>query len=303
MASSPGQYSISRRSHEREQMSLKISIVVTIGIMFLEVVGGILSNSLALISDAWHMFTDVSALVLCFLAGELSLRPPDSNRTFGYHRVEILSALVNGTTLVIVAFYIFYEAIGRFFSPAAVKGFEMLVITVIGLAANLFSMLVISRSMMRINVKSAFLHIANDTLSSVGVLLAAIIILFTGWYPIDPIMSIAVGLLVIRSTITMLSEVLQILLEGVPSKINLSEVVGTIKGIPGIHDVHDVHIWSITSYVHVLSAHIVIGKDSLDSIEKILNDTKLMINEKYGISHTTLQVEPEAYEEIGEVHK
>jgi len=284
-------------------MSLKISIVVTTGIMVLEIVGGILSNSLALISDAWHMFTDTSALVMCFLAGVLSLKPPDSDRTFGYHRVEILSALVNGATLVVVALYIFYEAVGRLFSPIEVKGFEMLVITIIGLAANLFSMLILSRGMMRLNVKSAFLHVATDTLSSVGVLTASIIILYTKWYLADPIVSIAVGVIVIHSTIRMLREVLQILLEGVPSKINLVEVISTIKSTPGIRDVHDVHIWSITSYVHVLSAHIVIGKDSLNSIGDILNETKLKIDEKFGISHTTLQVEPEAYEEIGEVHK
>jgi len=295
--------SVSRDSHEREQMSLKIAIAVTTGIMMLELIGGISSNSLALISDAWHMFTDASALIMCFLAGELSLKPPDSNRTFGYHRVEILSALVNGTTLVALALFIFYEAINRLFFPAEVKGLEMLIITIVGLIANIFSMTILSKGMMRLNVKSAFMHVASDALSSIGVLTAAMIILYTNWYLADPIVSIAVGLTVMHSTIKMLKEVLQILLEGVPSKINVGDVVTTIKGIPGIIDVHDVHIWSITSYMHVLSAHVVVGKGSLNSIGEILNETKRKIDEKYGISHTTLQVEPEAYDEVGEVHQ
>lgn len=284
-------------------MSLKISIAVTTGVLILELVGGILSNSLALISDAWHMFTDASALIMCFLAGELSLKPPDPNRTFGYHRVEILSALANGATLVVLAFYIFYEAIDRLFFPAEVKGLEMLIITIIGLIANIFSMTILSRGMMRLNVKSAFMHVASDTLSSVGVLTAAMIILYTNWYLVDPLVSIAVSLAVMHSTIKMLKEVLQILLEGVPSIINMGDVVTTIKSIPGINDVHDVHIWSITSYMHVLSAHIVVGKGSLNSIGEILNETKQKIDERYGISHTTLQVEPEAYDEVGEVHQ
>jgi len=294
---------VTSESHDKEQMSLKFSIAVTTGIMILEIVGGILSNSLALISDAWHMFTDASALIMCFLAGELSLKPPDSNRTYGYHRVEILSAFVNGATLVVLAFFIFYQALDRLFFPAEVKGLEMLIITFIGLCANLFSMTFLSRSMMRLNVRSAFLHIAGDTLSSIGVLVAAVIILYTKWYLADPIVSIAVGLIVMHGTIKMLKEVLQILLEGVPSKINVGDVVTTLKSMPGINGVHDVHIWSITSYMHMLSAHIVVGKDSLNSIGEILNEIKQKINEKYGISHTTLQVEPEAYDEVGEVHQ
>jgi cobalt-zinc-cadmium efflux system protein len=294
---------VSRKTHRIEQMSLKVSIIVTAGIMIVEIIGGILSNSLALLSDAWHMFTDTSALVLCFLAGKLTEKPPDANRTFGYHRVEILSAFLNGITLVAVAFYIFYEAIGRLFHPVEVNALNMLVITIIGLVANLFSMTIMSKSTMALNVKSAFLHVVSDALSSVGVLMAATIIFYTKWYAIDPIVSIAVGLVIVYGTLRMLREVLQILLEGTPMKIRTGDVVSTIKAIPGVCDVHDVHIWSITSYMHMMSAHIIVQSDYMNSVGEVLNVIKLKVGAEHHITHTTFQLEPEAYDEIGEVHQ
>lgn len=290
------------RSHEKEQRSLKIAIFITAGIMILEIFGGILSNSLSLLSDALHMFTDTSSLSLCFLAGKLCLRPPTSEKTFGYHRVEILSAFINGISLAIVASYIFYEAIMRLIFTAKVEGFGMLTIAAIGLVANLFSMTILSGGMLGLNVKTAFLHVVGDALSSVGVLVAGIIIFFTRWYPIDPIISIAVGLIIVYGTGKILREVLHILLEGVPSKISLNEVVSTIKSTPEVRNVHDVHIWSITSYMHYLSAHLVVKKDDLVNSSKILNDTKEKLEKKYKIRHTTIQVESEDYQEVGEVH-
>ncbi len=288
--------------HKKEQRDLMIAILITGGLVIIEILGGILSNSLALFSDAWHMFTDTSALSLCFLAGKLSLRPPTSDKTFGYYRVEILSAFVNGVTLVLVASYIFYEAIRRLFSPSEVMGFEMLTIAFIGLIVNFVSMTILSKSMLSLNVKAAFLHVLGDTLSSIGVVTAGVIIFFTNWYLVDPIMSIIVGSIIVYGTGRMLREALHILLEGVPSRISLKEVVDTMRSIPGVRSVHDVHIWSITSYIHYLSAHIVLRKEDLSNMDKILNETKERLEKNYQIVHTTLQVEPEDYEEIGEVH-
>jgi len=293
---------IFKKSHKKEQRNLKIAIFITGSLIIIEILGGILSNSLALFSDAWHMFTDTSALTLCFLAGKLSLKPPTSDKTFGYYRVETLSAFVNGVILIVVASYIFYEAIRRLLSPTEVRGFEMLIIAFIGLSANFVSMTILSRSMLSLNVKAAFLHIVGDTLSSMGVITAGVIIYFTKWYLIDPIMSIIVGSIILYGTRKVLGEALHILLEGAPLKISLNEVIDTMKSIPGVRDVHDVHIWSITSYMHYLSAHILVRDEDFSNISKILNETKEKLEKKYQIIHTTIQIESEDYKEIGEVH-
>jgi cobalt-zinc-cadmium efflux system protein len=289
-------------SHGAEQKNLGIAILATSLIMAVEVAGGLLYHSLALLSDAWHMFTDVLSLLLCFLAGIMALRPPTADKTFGYHRVEVLSALANGVTLVGVALYIFYEAFLRILSPHKVEVSGMLIIAFIGLIANVVSMTYLSKSVFNINIKSAFLHIVGDTLSSVGVVIAAIIMLFTGWYVIDPIVSIIVGIAVIYSTLRMLREVTHILMEGTPSKIKLQEVVKTLKTISSVVDVHDVHIWSITSYVHYLSAHVVVNGDGYNDSGRVLNELKEKIKERHGIKHTTIQLETAGYEEVGEVH-
>jgi len=291
-----------RRTHEDEQRSLKIAIAITVGIMALEIAGGLISNSLSLFSDALHMFTDASALALCYLAGEMARRPPTADKTFGYYRVEVLSAFVNGVTLVGAAAYIFYEAGRRLLVPAEVEGLGMLIVTVIGLAANLLAMTVLERGMMGLNVRSAFLHILGDALSSVGVLIAAVIIFFTRWYYADPIMSIGVGVIIIYGTGRMLREVLHILMEGVPLKISVEEVKGAMMSVPGVMEVHDLHIWSITSYMHSLTAHVVVRREEMENLNEILNGVKKEIEERYGIRHTTIQVEAEDYEEIGVVH-
>jgi cobalt-zinc-cadmium efflux system protein len=288
---------------KKEQKKLKLAIITTGSLVVLEVFGGIISNSLALLSDAWHMFVDASALATCFLAGELSSKNPTSDKTFGYHRVEILSALANGVLLVVLSAYIFYEAIQRLFLPAQVKGLEMLVITTIGLVGNALSMGILSGGVRGLNVKAALLHVTSDALSSVGAIVAGLVIIFTNWYPVDPIVSIMTGSFIVYGSVKMLREVLHILLEGVPISINLNDVVGTMMSVSGVKEVHDVHIWSITSYRHYLSAHLVLRNDVLSNVGEVLNETKRLIDEKYGIRHTTIQVEPESYEEVGEVHR
>jgi len=255
-------------SHGAEQKNLGVAILATSLIVVVEVAGGLWYNSLALLSDAWHMFTDLLSLLLCFLAGIMAMRPPTADKTFGYYRVEVLSALANGVTLVVVVLYIFYEAFLRIISPHEVEVSGMLLVALIGLIANLVSMTFLSKSVFNINVKSAFLHVAGDALSSVGVVVAAVVMFFTGWYIIDPIVSVVIGLVIAFGTLRMLREVVHILMEGAPSKIKLEEVVKTLKAVPGVVDVHDSHIWSVTSYVHYLSSHVVVTRMDTKTLGK-----------------------------------
>lgn len=293
---------MTRESHGTEQKNLGIAIAATSLIMAVEIAGGLWYHSLALLSDAWHMLTDLLSMLLCFLAGRMALRPPTADKTFGYYRVEVLSALANGVILVLVALYIFYEAFQRILFPHTVEVLGMLTIAIIGLAANLMSMTFLSRSIFNINIKSAFLHVMGDALSSVGVVIAAIIMYFTSWYIVDPIISIIIGIVIIYGTLKMLREVTHILMEGAPSRIKLQEVVKTLKSVPNVVDVHDAHVWSVTSYVHYLSAHVVVTRNGYEDTGKVLNELKEKIKERHGIRHTTIQLETTAYEEVGDVH-
>ncbi|MEM2226124.1 MAG: cation diffusion facilitator family transporter [Candidatus Bathyarchaeia archaeon] len=284
-----------------ERRGLLIAMALTSSVMGVEVIGGIVSNSLALLSDAWHMFSDLMALLLCYLASRISTRPATWNRTYGYHRVEILAAFVNGITLVAIAIFIFHEALARLFSAAEVRGLEMLIAALIGFIANLASMMVMSRGMLSLNVRAAFLHILSDALSSIGVIAGAIMIYLTGLYVVDSIIGMAIGLAVLYGTARMLRTAINILLEGAPEHINPKEVVERLRGIEGVLDVHDLHIWSITSHTHVLSAHLVLSERALGDPDRILNEVKAALKEGFGISHSTLQLEREGYREIGDV--
>ncbi len=283
-----------------EQRNLVVAIVLTASIMGVEVIGGVISNSLALLSDAWHMFADLMALVLCYIAGTISIRPATWDKSYGYYRVEILAALVNGATLVMVAVFIFYEAGQRILSLSSVHSVPMLVVSVIGLGANLASMTVMSRRMLSLNVKAAFLHVLSDALSSIGVIAGAIIIYFTGLFIVDAIIGIAIGIVIIYGTSRMLRTVIHILLEGTPRHIDPKKVVDKLKGIEGVVDVHDVHVWSITSYVHTLTAHMVLN-GRLKDTNGLLNQVKLILDKDFGISHSTIQLEREGYQEVGHV--
>lgn len=278
-----------------------IAMALTSSIIGVEVIGGIISNSLALLSDAWHMFSDLMALSLCYLASRVSTRPATWNRTYGYHRVEILAAFVNGITLVAIAAFIFHEALARLFSAAEVRGLEMLIAALIGFLANLASMMAVSRGMLSLNVRAAFLHILSDALSSIGVIAGAIMIYLTGLYVVDSIIGMAIGLAVLYGTARMLRTAINILLEGAPEHINPKEVIERLREIEGVLDVHDLHIWSITSYTHVLSAHLVLSERALGDPDRILNEVKAALREGFGISHSTLQLEREGYREIGDV--
>ena len=271
---------------------LKITLVIVLVVMVAEVVGGILSNSLALIGDAGHMLTDALALGLSLIALTLARRPATPTRTFGYHRAEIIAALANGAILVLVSAYIFYEAYQRFSFTPEVTSPLMILVAVIGLVANLIGIFVLRKSSHgSLNVKAAFWHIIGDTLSSVGVIIAGIIILFTDWYIVDPILAIVIGCVILWGAFRIVREAADILLESVPGHIRIEDVTGAIQKIGGVKDLHDVHIWTITSGVYAMSAHLNIEDQMVSESGNIVTKVNEVLAVEFNITHTTLQLE------------
>jgi cobalt-zinc-cadmium efflux system protein len=271
---------------------LKIILVIVLVVMVAEVIGGILSNSLALISDAGHMLTDALALGLTLFAFTLAKRPATATRTFGYHRAEIMAALVNGAVLILISAYIFYEAYQRFSESPVVETPLMLVTAGIGLVANLIGIIVLRKSSHgSLNVKAAFWHIIGDTLSSVGVIIAGVIILFTDWYIVDPLLAVVIGCVILWGAFRIVREATDILLESVPGHIRIEDVTGAIRKIPGVKDLHDVHIWTITSGIYALSAHLNIEDQMVSESGNIVTNVNEVLAAEFNITHTTLQLE------------
>lgn len=271
---------------------LKITLVLVLVIMVAELIGGIISNSLALISDAGHMVTDALSLGLSLFAINLARRPATLKRTFGYHRAEILAAFFNGAILILLSAYIFYDAAQRFTSTQHVKSSLMLIIAVIGLVSNLVGMYLLRRgSSKNINIKSAFWHIIGDTMSSVGVIIAAIIIQFTGYTMADPILAIVIGVVILWGAIRIVRESVDILLESVPKEIKVENVTEAVKKVAGVEDLHEVHIWTITSGIYALSAHLKIANQTVSESSEILTRVNDVLVNDFNISHSTLQME------------
>jgi cobalt-zinc-cadmium efflux system protein len=271
---------------------LKITLVLVLVIMVAEIIGGFLSNSLALLSDAGHMLTDALALALSMFAMNLSRRPATPTRTYGYHRAEIMAALINGTVLVLVSVFIFYEAYQRFNELPAVKSPLMLAVAVIGLVANLIGMLLLKRgSRNSINIRAAFWHVIGDTLSSVGVIIAGVIIYFTGWYMADPIIAVIIGIVILWGAVRIVKESVDILLESVPEHVEMDKVAAAVKAVPGVVDMHDVHIWTITSGIYALSAHLSIADQTVSQSCDVLTKVNHVLADDFNITHTTLQLE------------
>lgn len=290
-----------RRSTDNHQETissyrrLKLTLAIVLVIMVAEILGGVFSNSLALLSDAGHMLVDALALGLSLLAMRVARRPATATKTFGYHRFEILAALANGTILVLVSAYVFYEAYQRFVDPSPVKTPLMLTIAVIGLFANLAGVLLLNRAKRQsLNVKAAFWHIMGDTISSAGVIIAGIVILATGWYIADAIAAIVIGIVILWGAVRIVGESANILLEAVPKHVETAQVLDFIKSIPGVNEVHDIHIWTITSNIYALSAHLVIDDQMVSKSLDIVKMVRQELAERYGISHTTLQLECES---------
>ncbi|WP_286250078.1 cation diffusion facilitator family transporter [Streptomyces graminofaciens] len=279
---------------------LRVALSITLTVMVVEIVGGLLSDSLALIADAAHMATDAVGLCMALLAIHFANRPPSGNRTFGYARAEILAALANCVLLLGVGSYVLYEAIQRFITPAGTEGGLTVVFGVVGLFANMISLTLLMRGQKEsLNVRGAFLEVAADALGSVAVIISATIILLTGWQAADPIASLIIGVMIVPRTVKLLRETLDVLLEAAPKNVDMAEVRAHILALPGVEDVHDLHAWTITSGMPVLSAHVVVGSDTLDAIgnEKMLHELQGCIGDHFDVEHCTFQLEPGGHAE------
>jgi cobalt-zinc-cadmium efflux system protein len=274
---------------------LGIALGITLSFFIIELLGGIVTNSLALLADAWHMLNDVFALVFALAAAWLAQRPINMKKTFGYHRAEILAGFLNGIFLWAIVVFIFYEALQRIQQPAEVKSFNMLIIAGVGLIANGLSAITLSRSKdQSLNVKGAFLHVIADTLGSVGAISAGLIMLFTGWYQADPLISIMIGALIFYSSGRLIRASLNVLLEGVPAGIDVSVLERRIVELKGVKRVHDLHVWCITpSKLCCLSAHVVVKRGT--NRKKLISTLIALLKEEFGIDHTTIQLEDEGY--------
>lgn len=281
-----------RAGHEK---MLFMALLLTTGFMIAEVIGAWVTGSLALLSDAAHMFTDSAALGISLLAFQIAKRPADRNRTFGYARFEILASSVNAMLLFFVAIYILYEAYQRLLTPAPIQSVGMLVIATLGLVVNLISMRMLgAASGESLNVKGAYLEVWSDMLGSIGVIVAAVVIWFTGWAWVDSLVAAGIGLWVLPRTWTLLRESMNVLLEGVPNGIELPKVEQAILAVEGVKGIHDLHVWSVTSGKNVMSVHVVIAQAS-QSGQKILANVTTSVSERFDIGHCTIQLEHDGF--------
>lgn len=294
----PGGLAEERRKDRRR---LLIALALTATIAVAEAVGGWLTGSLALLSDAGHMLTDLSALLLSLLALWFAGKPADKKKTYGYYRMEILSALFNGVLLLGITVFILYEAWERVRAPTEVKLGPMAIVAAAGLVANLaaLSFLHHSHSM---NVRGAFLHVLGDTLSSVGVLLAAGIMALTGWFVVDPLISVLISIVIVVGAVQLVRDAVDVLLEAVPAHVDMAAVQALMLKVQGVTAVHDLHVWSISSGIYALSAHLVVQDPMVCNNDEILSAVKHELFDRFGIDHTTIQIESETYAHLGEVH-
>ena len=269
-----------------------IALVLTGVFMFVEIVGGILSGSLALLADAGHMLTDTMALALAAAAFHVSKRPPGGNLTYGYQRFQILAAFVNGLSLLVIVGWILFEAVSRFITPRDVLGETMLVVAVAGLVVNLISFAVLhSGDQENLNIRGAALHVAGDLLGSVAAIVAAIIIIYTGWMPIDPILSVAVAMLILRSAWSLVKRSAHVLLEGAPDWLDVSDMQERIvESVPGVAGIHHVHVWGLTPQLLMLTMHVTLI-DNIPSQSGVVRGVKDFVEREYGIGHSTVEVE------------
>jgi cobalt-zinc-cadmium efflux system protein len=279
----------SQTAGSKQRRRLTLALLLAAVYMLAEVAGGLLSNSLALLADAGHMLTDVAALGLSLFAIWAAQRPATPQRTYGYHRMEILAALVNGATLIAMALLIFAEAYRRWSRPPDVKGGLMLAVACGGLAVNLASLWILRVGREEsLNIRGAWLHTLTDTLGSVQAIAAGVLISAFGWNWADPLASVLIGLLVIVSSWGLLRESVGVLMEGVPAHLRLDDVTEAMAGVPGVRAVHDLHVWTITSGFVALSTHIVVEPGCSDDV---LWRVRGVLHDRFGIDHSTIQVE------------
>ena len=270
---------------------LIVAIILNSLFMVLEVVFALLAGSLALLGDAGHNFTDSFALILSLIAVMVMSRPSDRKKTFGYHRSGIVVAFINSLAIIAVCFFLFYEAGRRIANPPEVRGGLIIIVAAIGVLVNGGVALLLLKGREDLNIRSAFLHLMGDALLSLGVVLAGLIIIATGWNIVDPIATLAIALVILVSAFGILRESLSILMESVPRGIIYKDVLSDMNSFPGVNDVHDLHIWEIGSHLYALSAHVSMASDSVDECQDVLRKIKQMLLERYNVTHTTLEME------------
>jgi len=287
-----GEHDHAGHDHARgaDQRSLTIVLVLTGTFMVVEVVGGLITGSLALIADAGHMLSDSASVALALFAFWLADRPATPKRSFGYKRAEILAALFNGATLVAIAVWIFIEAARRFFDPPEVLATPMIVVAAIGLLVNLVAAITLSRSSGEsLNMQGALRHVLADLLGSVGAITAAVVILTTGWRYADPLISVLIGILVLFSSRKLIQDSINVLLEATPTGMDANEIGRKMVATEGVAEVHDLHVWTITSGFPALAAHVLVAED--EDCHARRRDLESILKKKFGITHTTLQVD------------
>jgi cobalt-zinc-cadmium efflux system protein len=283
------------RHHETKR--LKLALAISAVFFFAELIAGFMTNSLALISDAGHMLSDIGALALSLCAFYFARRPATVESTYGYHRAEILAALFNGLTLWLIVGVILASAFNRLFAPPEVESFGMIIVAAFGLLVNIAAGLILFDSHQHnLNMRGAFLHVVSDAVGSLGAIAAGVVMLTTGWYLADPLISIFIAVLILFSSWHLVKESLSILMQSVPKGIRLQEVQQTIESVDGVAKVHDLHVWAVTSGIYTLSAHAVVevGGDLHD----VLNGIEHTLKQRFNIEHTTIQLETVSREEL-----
>ena len=283
---------MSSHNSEIKQNRLILSLALTGLILLAELLGGLWTSSLALLSDAAHVFMDIFALGMSYGALRAAALPPDDRHTYGFHRLQVLAALANGATLLLVAFEIFREAWARFRNPAPVLAGPMLIVAVVGLVVNLIVALVLRQHDHHdLNVRSAFLHVLGDALASIGVIVAGVVILFTGWQWVDPLVSVLIGLIILVGSGRVLRESVHILAEGMPEGLKASQVAEAMGRVTGVEGVHDLHVWTVSPGYVALSAHAVLADQALSQTQEVMDGLKRILADEFGIAHTTIQFE------------
>ena len=279
-------------THREEERSKLVLACALTGTMFIvEGIAGFLTNSLALLSDAGHMLTHMIALLISLGAIMFASRPPTARKTYGFYRLEILAALFNGATLFLITIWIFFHAYKRIINPEPVASGHMLIVAIVGLLVNLACAYILKTSHGSLNIKSAFMHMMADTFSSLVVVFGAIIMHYTQWYILDPALSILICIVILVWSYQLITESVDILLEATPKDVDLENVVKSISELDEIEGVHDVHIWTITSGMYAMSAHIYIKDIMVSETQQIMSNINTLVNEKFSIGHTVIQFE------------
>ncbi|MCZ6779392.1 MAG: cation diffusion facilitator family transporter [Acidobacteria bacterium] len=284
-----------RPAKHAEDRRLRWVIAITTIMMIGEIVGGLITHSLALLSDAGHMLTHLFALVMSLAAVRIASRPTDERRTFGYYRIEVLAALFNALTIFVIVGYIFYGAVRQILAPQPIHAHTMLGIAVLGLIVNLAGAWMLHGVMGHdLNIRGAFVHLLTDTLSSVAIVVGGVVMLYTEWYWVDIVLSLVIGGVVLTWGLKLLLDASHVLLESTPKELSLPDVCNAIKSVPGVQDVHDAHVWEITSQMYSMTGHLVVQNMTVRETQRILAAVNHTVHERFRIGHTTFQFEVEA---------